>query len=231
MQVVYGGGILDARGSIGGNTASRNRFGAYWRARVKPVNPNTPRQQAVRNAMIAISGLWNSTLTATQRSQWEVYADAVPWQNKLGATVKLTGFNMFTRSNLTLDAAGIVVQPDGPAILALPEGDATFAITVSEATQLVSVTFDDTKEWLDEDDGALLVALGTPVNVTRNFFNGPWQIAGAISGSSTVPPTAPSDLPSPYAVQEGQQVFARARIIREDGRVSQFFRSSVVVAA
>ena len=231
MQVAYGGGILDARGSIGGNTASRNRFGAYWRARVVPVNPNSPRQQAVRNAMVALTGRWSSTVTAPQRAQWDAYAEAIAWKNKLGATVKLTGFNMYIRSNMALDVAGIVPVDAGPAILSLPDGDSLFSVTISEATQLISVTFDDTLGWLDEDDGALLVSAGTPVNVTRDFFDGPWRVAGAISGSSTVPPTTPETVPAPFAYQEGQLVYVRARIIREDGRVSQFFRNSVAVAA
>lgn len=231
MLVKYGGGILGASGSIGGQTHARNRFGNYVRARTKPVNPNTSRQQAVRNAMIALTGRWSSTLTALQRSQWNVYANAIAWQNKLGETVKLTGFNHYIRSNAALDAAGIVPQDDGPAILSLPDGDALFAVTASEATQLLSVTFDDQLPWVDEDDGAMLVSMGIPQNVTRDFFNGPWRIAATIAGSSTVAPTTPETMTAPYAIQEGQLVYVRARIIRADGRVSQFFRNSALIAA
>ncbi len=231
MLVKYGGGILGASGSIGGQTHARNRFGNYVRARTKPVNPNSARQQAVRSAMIANSGAWLQILTAVQRSQWDVYADSIAWQNKLGESVKLTGFNHYVRSSTALSAAGIIPQPDGPAILALPPGDDLFAVTVSEAAQLISVAFDDTQAWLDEDDAAMLVSMGIPVNATREFFNGPWRIAGAILGDAITAPTTPTTLPTPYAVQETQLVYARARIIRADGRVSQFFRNSIVVAA
>lgn len=231
MQVAYGGGILDARGSIGGNTASRNRFGPYWRARVVPVNPNSPRQQAVRNAMIALTGRWSSTLTAAQRAQWDAYAEAIAWKNKLGATVKLTGFNMYIRSNMAIDAATGTTVDAGPAILSLPDGDSTFAISISEATQLVTVTFDDTAAWANEDDGFMLVSVGTPVNVTREFFDGPWRVADAIEGNLALPPASGDDVAAPFAYQEGQLVYAKARIIRADGRVSQFFRNSIAVAA
>lgn len=229
--VKYGGGITGISGSIGGQTHARNRFGNYIRQRTKPVNPNTALQQAVRNAIIGLTGRWSSTLTAPQRGQWNAYAQAIAWQNKLGETVKLTGFNMYIRSNAAIDAAGGVTVDDGPAILSLPDGDPVFEIAISEATQLVSVTFDDTLEWLDEDGGWMLVSVGTPVNVTRNFFDGPWRIAGAIEGDSTTPPTTPATLPAPFAYQENQLVYGKARIIREDGRVSQFFRDSVSVAA
>ncbi len=231
MQVSYGGGILDARGSIGGNTASRNRFGPYFRARVVPVNPNSVRQQAVRSAMIALTGRWSSTLTAQERAQWDAYAEAIAWKNKLGATVKLTGFNMYVRSNMAIDAASGVTVDAGPAILSLPDGDNTFDISISEATQQITVTFDDTAAWANEDDGFLLVSTGTPVNVTRDFFDGPWRVADAIEGNLAVPPASGDDVAAPFAYQEGQLVYAKARIIRADGRVSQFFRSSVAVAA
>lgn len=231
MLVKYGGGILGASGSIGGQTHARNRFGNYVRARTKPVNPNTARQQSVRSALIAIVARWGQNLTAAQRSQWDTYAANIAWQNKLGETVKLTGFNMYVRSNTALAAAGIVPQDDGPAILALPGGDNTLAVTASETTQLLSVSFDDTFEWLDEDDGALIVSMGLPQSATREFFNGPWRIAGTVAGSSTVPPTTPQTFAGPYAFQETQLVYIRARIIRADGRVSQFFRTSGVAAA
>lgn len=231
MQVSYGGGILDARGSIGGNTASRNRFGPYWRARVVPVNPNSVRQQAVRSAMIALTGRWSSTLTAIQRAQWDAYAEAIAWSNKLGATVKLTGFNMYIRSNMAVDSATGTTIDDGPAILSLPEGDSTFAVSISEATQELVVVFDDTMEWANEDGGFLLVSAGTPVNITRNFFDGPWRVADAIEGNQALPPASGDAVPAPFPYQEGQLVYAKARIIRADGRVSQFFRNSTTVAA
>ncbi|GAI27992.1 unnamed protein product, partial [marine sediment metagenome] len=53
--VQYGGGVLDARGSIGGQVHSKNRFGSYIRARTTPVNPQTNRQDAVRVAVSSLS--------------------------------------------------------------------------------------------------------------------------------------------------------------------------------
>ena len=46
--VQYGGGIVDARGSIGGNTFSKCAGGHYMRARTKPVNPKSALQQTRR---------------------------------------------------------------------------------------------------------------------------------------------------------------------------------------
>lgn len=53
--VQFGGGILDARGSIGGQVFSKNRFGNYMRARITPVNPNSARQAVVRAIVQALA--------------------------------------------------------------------------------------------------------------------------------------------------------------------------------
>ena len=102
MLVQYGGGVLDARGSIGGQTASRNRFGNYLRARTTPVNPRSSKQNKVRAVVQYLAQYWSNTLTQAQRDGWEVYAAAITRTNKLGAQIKLTGFNHFIRSNTPL---------------------------------------------------------------------------------------------------------------------------------
>ena len=229
--VKYGGGIVGMSGKLAGNIFARNASGNTVRAFTKPVNPNTSLQQAVRNAIIALTGRWSSTLTDAERAEWATYANAVNWQNRLGETIKLTGFNHYIRSNAAIDAAGGVTVDTGPAILSLPDGDSSMSVTISEATQNISVAFDDSMAWVDEDGGHMLVSMGTPQNITRNFFNGPWRIAGTIDGSGTVAPTTPHDLTAPFAVQEGQLVYVKARIIRADGRVSQFFRSFAICGA
>jgi len=38
VSIKFGGGVVDARGSLAGNVFSRNKSGAYMRARVTPVN-------------------------------------------------------------------------------------------------------------------------------------------------------------------------------------------------
>ncbi|MCK5565385.1 MAG: hypothetical protein KAJ07_09080 [Planctomycetes bacterium] len=229
--IKFMGGIGAMSGKLGGNVFARNSSGSYVRQWAKPVNTNTARQSAVRNAVIQFSQRWKNSLSDLQRSQWAVYAQAVSWVNRLGETIKLSGFNMYMRSNCAINAADGLAVDDGPAILTLAEGDTAFAVAISEATQIITITFNDNLAWGGEDEAHMLVAMGTPVNTTRNFFNGPWKIAGALDGNTAVPLVSPLTLPAPYAAQEGQQVVCRARIMRADGRVSQFFRGSAVVGA
>lgn len=228
--IKYGGGIVDARGSVAGNTFSRNRFGAYLRSRVVPVNPNSSRQQVVRAAVQAITQRWKDTLTDAQRAGWATYAAAIPWLNKLGETQYLTGFNMYVRTNTFLTQIGGSLVDAAPATLSLANGDPAFAITASEATQLVSVAFDDGLDWVDEDDAYMAVYCGQPINKTRNFYGGPWRYMGKIAGDSVTAPTTPTTMTAPFQIAEDQKIFCRARIVRADGRLSQYFRSDIDVA-
>lgn len=65
--------IGDLRGSIGGQTYSRNKAGAFIRQRVKPVNPQTVRQQTARYRFGNMSIIYQNLSTAA-KDCWEVFA-------------------------------------------------------------------------------------------------------------------------------------------------------------
>jgi len=230
--VKYGGGIVQASGSIAGNTFARNRFGNYMRARTKPVNPQSARQVAARNRVAFLAEEWSATLTPAQRLSWAAYAAAVSWTNRLGESVNLTGFNMFVRSNAAILGVGGVVVADGPTVLSLPNSDPLFSVALSEASG-ITTTFDDTLDWLNEDGGYLSIELGTPQLASRNFFNGPWRWDSAIAGDAVTAPTTPDgpNAVTTWTLIEGQLVWARARIIRADGRITTPFGSAAVTIA
>jgi len=233
--VKYGGGIVQQSGSMAGNTYARNRFGNYVRARTKPINPRSSRQSAARINMMMLAEQWRETpMTDEKRTAWQVYANSVNWLNKLGETVTLTGFNHFIRSNAALLTAGGVIVTDGPTDLGLPGGDPVLQVTdLSAALQSAKITFDDTMEWCDEDNAWLYIEMGEPQNATRNFFNGPWRFWDSWGGDVAVPPVSPlgpiANLP--WAVAEGQKVWWRAHIIRDDGRKSSGFECDPGIGA
>jgi len=232
MLIKLGDIVGQASGSLRSNTYSHNRFGAYVRNRTIPVNPNSARQSTVRTAMQILTNLWGSTLTAAQRAQWTSYGDEVEVINRLGDTVKLTGLNHYVRSNLPRLIAGLARVDAGPAEHSLPATDETAIATYTADDQKVAVAFDDTMDYLDEDDAGLLVYTGTPVNSSIEFFNGPFRFTDSIDGDSVTPLTSPQELDSPFVFQEDQQVFTRFRISLADGRLSNFFRlGSGIVAA
>ncbi len=229
--VQYGGGVLDMRGSIGGQVHARNRFGSYIRARTTPVNPQSGRQNLIRSVIQSLSQQWSNTLSQLQRDAWEVYAAAITRTNALGAQIKLTGFNHFIRSNsVRLQSANPVLLP-GPTTLTLPPGDPLFACEVDETNQQISVTFDPTFAWNIIDDGFMYISMSIPKATGTNFIGGPFRLAGAIDGDTASPPTSPQILSVPFPVAENQALVCRARISEVDGRLSDIFQHASSVAA
>lgn len=218
-------------GSIGGTTYSRNRYGAYRRNRSMPVNPNTDRQVGVRTILRNLAIYWGQTLTQLQRDAWNVYAANVPWINRLGQVVYLTGEAHFIRSNSARLAAGALEVDDAPVVFDLAMAPETFTPTASEATQQISLAFDNTEPWATEDDGHLILSMGLPRDASIAFFNGPWRLAGKIDGDGTTPPTSPALIAVPWPVAEGQRLWVRARATRADGRLSQFAQANFLCSA
>jgi len=229
--VKYGGGVIQMSGSLAGNTFARNRYGNYVRARTKPVNPKSTNQVLVRAVMATLTARWSQTLTAVQRTAWNLYASSVSMSNKLGETIYLSGFNHYIRSNHWFARMSRTLVDDGPVIFELPETDPTMSITISEATQQVTMTFDDTKPWCSEDDAMLVILQGDPQNPQRNFFDGPWRGRSAKVGASGVPVTSPLDYASITVASEGQRIWSKFRILRADGRLSNPFTASTFCAA
>jgi hypothetical protein len=222
--VKFGAGIIQASGSIAGVTHARNRFGNYIRPRTKPVNPRSDLQTAVRSLMRYLTDYWSSAdMSDAERGAWNTYAAAIAMKNRLGENIYLTGFNMFIRSNIARMLCGGALIEAGPTVLSLPGADPEIAMTGDSGTQLLSVAFDDAQDWCSETGGFLQVEMGQPQLPTRNYFNGPWKLAGSIAGNTGVPITSPQTLVAPFTLVTGQLVYAYARIVRADGRLSGAF--------
>lgn len=218
-------------GSTGGTVYSHNRFGAYIRARSVPVNPNTDRQVASRNRMRALSIAWQNLLTQVQRDAWEVYAANVTWKNALGDSVHLTGLNHYVRSNAAVLAAGLTRVDAAPTVFTIAAAEDGLVPTASEATQDVTVAFDTAGLWCSEDGAAQLIYQGLPKNASTKFFGGPYRLLGVILGDSVAPPAVPEVLAAVFPFAEGNRLWVRSRILRADGRLSDFAVANFLGAA
>jgi hypothetical protein len=232
MLIKLGEIVSQASGTLRGTTYSHNRYGAYVRNGTIPVNPQSDRQTTVRSFFQDLTQHWSQTLTQAQRDQWTTYGENVPILNRLGDQVLLTGLGHYIRSNVPRLLAGLTRVDAGPVIFTLPEVDSAADCGYTADDQKCAVAFTDTLDVYDEDDAALLVYVGNPVNPTIDFFNGPFRFADSIDGDSVTPPTSPTEVDSPFTIQTAQRVYHRFRITRADGRLSNFFRlGSAIVAA
>lgn len=224
--------ISRGSGSIGGLTASHNKGGNYFRARVTPVNPQSAEQVAVRTIMGTLMSVWVNTLTAAQRAAWKTYADNVQLVDQFGDPRNVTALNMYARCNVPRIQAGFARVDAAPTVFNL--GDYTpVSLAVSAAAGL-SITFDNTDGWANEDDAGLIIYQSRTQNPSINFFKGPYRLVGSIAGDAMTPPTSPDVTGTgslPFSVVEDNKTFARIQISRADGRLSTPQALSAVVSA
>lgn len=206
-------------GSIGATVYSHNRFGAYIRARSIPVNPNTDRQVAARNAVRALAILWETTLTQAQRDAWNVYAANVGWTNKFGDAVNLTGLNHYVRCNAPRLPYSLARIDVAPAVQDIGIAELALSATASEATQDLTIDGDPAGDWIADPGANQFYLVGIPQNPGIAFFGGPFRATGV---TSIGPPPFPITHPSAFPFVEGQRLWLRSRIQLSDGRLSNF---------
>lgn len=207
-------------GSIGGMTASHNKGGMYLRGRGMVTNPNSTAQQLARAAMTELVDAWNQTLTDSQRDGWRTYAANVQVTNRLGDQINVSGQNMYVRLNQPRIVAALPRVDDAPAIFAGAELGVVSVTAAAGSGYLLDVNFDDTADWVNEDDAALIIQGSRPQNAAIEFFKGPFRFGGTVEGDSVTAPTSPVTLTMPFAGSDNQRVFARVRLSRADGRLS-----------
>lgn len=211
--------ISQGSGKIGGAVYSHNRSGNYIRNWRSPVNPNTAFQQAVRNAMSALQTRFAQTLTAAQRTGWATFAANVPRTNTLGDSINLTGQQWYVACNTYRLQASVAVVDAPPTVFEM----ATITLpvpTITAAGTTVSLAYTNTDTWAAEAGGYLLLYASRAQNVTKNFFKGPYRLAGKVTGAGT-PPTSPAVITLPFASgPTGSRQFFRAIALRADGRFS-----------
>ncbi len=222
---------VELSGALGGVVASHNKGGTYFRERVIPTNPNTPQQQAVRNAVSSLSSFWQDGLTPTQRDAWETYARNVTVPNRLGDQVNISGMAHFVRSNVTRIQTGTAQVDDAPGVFNLGSYSAPTLSGFSAGTQTGDLNFSVGAlgdPWANEVGGFMFGFLSPPQNSGINYYRGPYRVAYKITGDP-VPPVSPDTVGVPFPVIEGQRIFGRAVTVRADGRysASSFFTALV----
>lgn len=130
----------EIKGSSGGTVFSRNRGGAYIRSRVKGVNPNTPKQRAVRANFGSLSKGWGVDLGATDRDAWTFFGQGNPVVNSLGQSIILSGNAWYNKLNRVLDQLGLAALVTPPPNLYVNAIAAPLSITVDSAGPAFDVT-------------------------------------------------------------------------------------------
>ena len=212
----------EARGSAGPLTASRNQAGLFLRARVTPVNPKSPGQVAIRQAMASNSSRWSNILDNSQRSAWEAYAEETPLPNKLGDLVNTSGRQMYLRTNNARLQVGIGVIDTAP----ITQGVAEPPIGLVDSNTTDGVIVSLTTPTLAGND-VVIYTIGNPVSFAKNFYSSPYRTAAAAVAITGFP----LELKPAAEVFVGQKYFIESRLFLDDGKVSMKIRQSAETIA
>lgn len=222
-----------ASGSAGGLTAAKNRGGNYWRARVVPLNPESPAQTEVRLNLAAAATAWRA-ITSAQRTDWNSYAETLSGNNRVGDSSKPSGINAFCGTNSLRHLASLAQLSPAPT----SGGKGTFTppastpvYDISSETLTVDITLTDS--WAATAGGVLFAFVSRPQSAGVNYFKGPYVLGDFLvrGGSAPSDPWVIDANVLPYAYTAGQRVFMRLHAMDVLGRISTPWRGTFTVQA
>lgn len=153
----YSAGLIgDLSGTLGSVTASRSKYGTYFKRHTIPTNPQTLAQVAQRNAFAFVAQSWRG-LTAGQQGDWQQAQFPVSGGGGSGGTITLSGAAAFSHINTIRRRIGgtltlVTVPPTPtpapitPPVAALADGD----------PGVLTLTFTAADDW-NAPGGAVLV--------------------------------------------------------------------------
>src|SRR5437867_2761155 len=109
--------VADMRNKLNGTVFSKNRYGAYARTKVTPVNPQSTAQQNQRNTLSTNSAAWRG-LTEAQRQSWIDGAINFPTTDIFGNSKILSGQALYVKFNNNLASIGVAPIDTAPTPVA-----------------------------------------------------------------------------------------------------------------
>lgn len=200
-------------GSQANTTASRNRFGQYYRNRAMPTQPRTVAQTNIRSILAGCSTGW-ATLDAAEQLAWQAWAELHPRTDSLGSVVVMSGAQAFNSVNCALVQAGgtaVVAPPADP----LPDPP-TLGLVEIAAPDEFSISFTPTPV----PASTKLLIFASPPRSLGTTFNNDWRYMGFKAAASASPDetvTGPAWVAKFGNAVEGQRIFFRAAFLRTDG--------------
>lgn len=228
-SVLYGGGILNMRGSIQGQTHTKGRTGAVVKTRVKGVNPNTSAQTKVRRIMGEMNVNWKAALTDSDRAAWASFAAANPVVNSFGQTSILSGFQWFCKLNalsLAKSATSQITPPPSTAI----SSPITVSLTLtSGGSPVVSIDYTDTGMTGSEQ---MEIWMSPPMSPGRAYVSTQLRF---VTDHGTAPPynmtTVYEQVFGTCPTGPGLKTFARIRVVNaNNGIASPAIQTSAIWA-
>jgi len=203
-KIKWGALVTDGRGKIGGQVLSKNKYAAYLRNKVTPVNPNTNAQQNVRSLFAQLAQGWRA-LSQAQRDQWNLVAPDFTRSNIFGDNVPLSGYNLYMRLNSNLNAISEATISTPPALTEVP-GIGGLSVVVDNSSQSVTLS------WTSGNTDAAVVHqvfATAALSPGKNFVSSELRQIGLIAAGTASPAVVSADYLAKFGLvgAVGQKVF------------------------
>lgn len=197
-KVLYTAVVADMRNKLNGSVFSKNRYGAYVRTKVTPVNPRTTAQQNARNILATWSAGWRS-ITQAQRNGWIAAAPNFPFTDVFGNIKFLSGNALYVKLNANLNYAGVAGIDDAPTPTDIPAITALTLTATGGGTPALSMVFAPTPV----PAGYALIVKATPnIPQSRLFISNQFRNIKVVAAAGT----SPNNLLTAYAAVFGNPV-------------------------
>jgi hypothetical protein len=208
-------------GSVAGQTASRNRFGQYFRSRAIPVNPSSAAQGLVRTRMSVNSAAWRA-LTGPQRAGWSDLGLSMVRTDSLGQSYSLQGNQAYASVNNNRLLTGLAVVPDAPGIVT-PVNIVTATITLTAAALSIAYTATPI------GPATYLVLFASPQRSPGRNFEGDFRFVKLSTAAQASPLVALTEYTAKFGVPVvGNRVFFSLVTISLGFQSGPFVTSQVV---
>lgn len=219
MKVIYGNAVQDARGKNNGNVYSKNRYGAYVRTKVTPVNRRTSFQTAVRAAFTSFSTSWSATLTEAQRRAFSAFAALHAFTNIFGEKRFLDGKAMYIKINAALSNALLAPVTAPPTDITTGQTGALSLTATVAAGGTLSLATNET----GIPGGAQLNIYSTALQSNgKNFIKSELRFIGSVAAG-----TSPYNIKAAWIAKfgtfptvAGGKIFVAVQVITTEGWLS-----------
>ena len=221
--------IADAKGSVGGNVFARNKAGLYVRARIKPLNPRSTRQQERRAYAAAAASHW-AAITPQERADWQAYAVNTTWTNRLGDVINFGGEAAFVRLNALLPLHPVAIVEAAPTEYG-HAGATVATITADPVTQTPILAEPSSGFAGDESDTWLFTFAAMPQPGSREMAPNRFRFLQGIAGNTGSPVSFPYTLNTwPWTYVAGQRITLAMVHVDVHNRVSVRTFAAVLAA-
>jgi len=228
--VLLGGGIIDYRGSVSGNTFSRSRFGVTVRGKVSPVQVSSSFKGRPKSLLVRFSRGWSQSITEAQRAEWNSFALTNPSTNVFGQVSYLSGQQWFVKYNVNSFLSGGILIEEPPASSGYAGLDSLTIEATAGGTDEILITASAT-----EPPGTPFIHL----LITRCLSPGIYYANGQFKDCGFLAYTAAeTDIISNWStryvnlsLQAGKKLYCLANLIDQDsGKVSPSIMASCTIA-